>query len=266
MRMLLPTVGTIVVCILPYGGCNHVQIISSMIVLAHDFWTTSMNSKNSCPCHLSHLHIFPFASNVKHIYCPQLIFQTMWLLHFGSLGLILCPQCLPLKSRSTLPFVLMPILFLLDWCLFYILQFWHRSRFPIFCFSLAMSIFHFAIILHFPLLCFFPVTYLRTSSSSIVVPWSRWSRIDESGQTQPACTGDIACATVDDLCELLGNLLLFLCVLSVFANQQDAFSFEKGRHWCVRLVCSNTGNHMPACPVWLTQSHFSRGKHRNKSS
>ena len=156
-----------------------------------------MNSKNSCPCHLSHLHIFPFASNVKHIYCPQLIFQTMWLLHFGSLGLILCPQCLPLKSRSTLPFVLMPILFLLDWCLFYILQFWHRSRFPIFCFSLAMSIFHFAIILHFPLLCFFPVTYLRTSSSSIVVPWSRWSRIDESGQTQPACTGDIACATVD---------------------------------------------------------------------
>ena len=91
----------------------------------------------------------------------------------------------------------MPILFLLDWCLFYILQFWHRSRFPIFCFSLAMSIFHFVIILHFPLLCFFPVTYLRTSSSSIVVPWSRWSRIDESGQTQPACTGDIACATVD---------------------------------------------------------------------
>ena len=110
-----PTVGTIVVCILPHGGCNYVQIISSMIVLAHDILNTSMNSKNlPCPCHLCHLHNFPFASNVKYFCCPRLIFQTMWLLHFVSLGLILCHQCLPLKSHSTLPFVLMPILFLLD--------------------------------------------------------------------------------------------------------------------------------------------------------
>ena len=168
----------------------------------------------------------------------------------------------------------MPILFLLDWCLFYILQFWHRSRFPIFCFSLAMSIFHFVIILHFPLLCFFPVTYLRTSSSSIVVPWSRWSRIDESGQTQPACTGDIACATVDMhahrsvwtvgqspalsvcafcLCKPTGCILLWkrqalVCQACVFKHWQSHASMPHLAHTITFFPVENTATKAPSFP------------------
>ena len=70
---------------------------------------------------------------------------------------------------------------------------------------------------------FLPMTHLRTSSSSRVVPWSRWSRVDESGQTHPFAlvtlhVQQLTCMHID-LCELLGNLLLFLCVLPVFANQ-----------------------------------------------